>query len=89
MEFKRTQFPQLRFRTPKELGAGKLLQKNSLTCNSTGFTSLNTIYFFVILMKSSFKRWLGNQFFVATYVFAVWHQSTCVFGKLYQIALQM
>ena len=63
MEFKRTQFPQLRFRTLKELGAGKLLQRNSLTCNSTGFTSLNTIYFFVILMKSSFKRWLGNQFF--------------------------
>ena len=31
MEFKRTQFPQLRFRTPKELGAGKLLQRNSLT----------------------------------------------------------
>ena len=52
MEFKRTQFPQLRFRTPKELGAGK-----------QSFTSLNTIYFFVILMKSSFKRWLGNQFF--------------------------
>ena len=31
MQFKRTQFPQLRFRTPKELGAGKLLRRNSLT----------------------------------------------------------